>query len=76
MKYLVKVYYRTPLMDKITSYMQRIMPDWERSKKHLEGCRTWEFTTDRPLTDEEIAKIKAAKPDFAEAIDIEELTEG
>lgn len=60
-------------MDKITGYMWRIMDDWRRSNKHLEGCQTFEFNTDTPLSEETIAKIKAAKPDFAHEIEIEEV---
>ncbi|GAI91076.1 unnamed protein product, partial [marine sediment metagenome] len=39
MRYRLKVYYRTPLMDKITDYMQQIIDEWKKNDKRLEGCQ-------------------------------------
>lgn len=73
MKYRLTVYYRTPLMDKITEYMQFIMDDWKRNDKRLEGCRVFEFKVDHPLSAEQIAKLKATKEDWMEGLEIEEV---
>jgi len=72
-KYRIKVYYRTEMMDKITGYMQEIMDDWKRNDKKLEGCRTFEFEKDEPLSPEIIERIKARKEDWMEEIVVEEV---
>lgn len=73
MKYHLKVYYRTELMDKITGYMQVMMPDWKQRKKHLLGCQIFEINVKKPLTKEEVAKLKALKEDWMEEIKIEKV---
>lgn len=73
MKYQIKVYYRTELMDKITGYMRDIMDDWKQKDTRLVGCRTYEFETDRPLTSEEIEKIEACKEDWMDKMVVEEV---
>ena len=73
MKYRLKVYYRTPLMDKVTGYMQDIFDDWKRNKKCLEGCRVFEFETEAPLSAEVKAKLVALKEDGMEKVELEEV---
>jgi hypothetical protein len=73
MKYRLKVYYRTPLMDKITGYMQDILDDWKRNKKRLEGCRVFEFETEAPLSAEVQAKLVALKEDWMDEVELEEV---
>lgn len=74
MRYLMKVYYRTELMDKISGYMQGIICDWRQGDKHLLGCRIFKFETDTPLSDETKAKLIALKEDWMEEITVEEET--
>lgn len=72
-KYQIKVYYRTELMDKVTEYMREIMDDWRQKGTKLVSCRIFEFETSRPLTPEEIEKIKARKEDWMDKIVVEEV---
>jgi hypothetical protein len=73
MKYRLKVYYRTPLMDKITGYMQQIIDEWKKNEKRLEGCRVFEFETEAPLSAEVKAKLVALKEDWMEGVELEEV---
>ncbi|MBA7552789.1 hypothetical protein ES705_45365 [subsurface metagenome] len=73
MKYRLKVYYRTPLMDKITDYMREIMEDWKRNDKRLQACQSYEFVTEEPLTDEKIAQLKALKKPWMDEVELEEI---
>jgi len=73
MKYRLKVYYRTPLMDKITGYMQDILDDWKQNDKYLEGCRVFEFETDAPLSAEVKRCLVALKEDWMEKVELEEV---
>lgn len=76
MKYRLKFYYRTPLMDKITEYMHHIMPAWKQNDKHLEGCRVFEFETDAPLSAEMKRCLVALKEDWMEKVELEEVNHG
>lgn len=69
MKYRLKVYYRTPLMDKVTGYMREIMEDWKRTDKRLQACQSYEFVTEEPLSDEKIAELKALKKPWMDEIE-------
>lgn len=73
MKYRIKVYYRTEAMVKITGYMREIIDDWKRKGTRLEGCRTFEFETDKPLPPEAIEKLKALKEDWMDEVVVEEV---
>lgn len=73
MKYHLKIYYRTELMDKITGYMQQIMDDWKQTDKRLEGCRIFEFETDEPLSPEVVEKLKALKEGWMTEVVVEEV---
>ncbi|GAI61520.1 unnamed protein product [marine sediment metagenome] len=73
MKYRLKVYYRTPLMDKITDYMQNIIDEWKKNDTRLEGCQVFEFETEAPLSAEVKAKLVALKKDWMEGIELEEV---
>ena len=71
MKYRLKVYYRTPLMDKVTGYMREIMEDWKRNDKRLQVCQCYEFVTEEPLSDEKIAQLRALKKPWMDEIEVE-----
>lgn len=71
MKYLITIYYHTPVMDKVTSYMRQIMDDWKHNKKELLAKQTVEVATGRPLTVEEVQKIIDNPPEWAERIEVE-----
>ena len=73
MKYRLKIHYRTPMMDKITGYMQDIFDDWKRNKKRLEACQSYEFITEEPLSDEKIAQLKALKKPWMDEVELEEV---
>ena len=73
MRYHLKVYYRTPLMDKVTGYMQSIIDEWKKNDTRLEGCRVFEFETEAPLSAEVKAKLVALKKDWMEGIELEEV---
>ncbi len=73
MRYRIKVYYRTEIMDKITEYMGEIIDEWKRRGTRLEGCRTFEFETDEPLPPETIEKLKATKEDWMDEVAVEEV---
>ena len=73
MKYRLKFYYRTPLMDKVTEYMQQIVDDWKQNDKRLEGCRVFEFETDTPLSAELKRCLLALKEDWMEKVELEEV---
>ena len=72
-KYHLKVYYRTPLMDKITEYMQLIMDDWKRNDKWLQMCQVFEFQTEAPLSAEVKEKLIALKKDRVDKVELEEV---
>ena len=76
MKYHLKIYYRTPLMDKITGYMQQIVPEWKQNDRRLEGCRVFEFETATPLSNEVKRKLVALKQDWMEDVVLEEASDG
>ena len=73
MRYRLKVYYRTPLMDKITSYMQDIFDDWKHTGRQLQVCQVFEFETEPPLSDEVKAKLVALKEDWTDEVELEEV---
>lgn len=73
MKYQLKVYYRTSLMDKITKEMQELIPEWKRRNTQLEGCKVFEFETTEPLSVETIEKLKVLKEDWMNEIVVEAL---
>ena len=72
-KYRLKVYYRTPFMDKITEYMQFIMDDWKRNDKRLEMCQVFEFKTEAPLSAEVKEKLITLKEDWMDEVELEEV---
>ncbi len=73
MKYRLKVYYRTPLMEKITKFMHQVMDDWKQTDKHLEGCWVFEFETDAPVSAELKRCLLALKEDWMEKVELEEV---
>jgi len=73
MKYRLKVYYRTELLNKVTGYMQDIMADWKRNDTKLQVCRTFEFESDKPLPPEALEKVKVCKEDWMDEIVVEEV---
>jgi len=72
-KYRLKIYYRTPIMDKVTSYMREIFDDWKQTNRQLEGCRVFEFETPAPLSQEVIAKLLALKENWMDDVVLEEV---
>jgi hypothetical protein len=65
MKYRVEVMYRTELMKKVQIPLNEIMPG-----STLSARQTFEVDTKEPLTDEELRKIEACCPDWADSISV------
>jgi len=72
-KYRLEIYYRTPVMDKVTGYMQEIFDDWKQTNKRLEASRVFEFETEVPLSAEVKAKLLALKKDWMDEVVLEEV---
>ena len=74
-KHRLKIYYRTPVMDKVTGYMQQIFEDWKCTGRRLEASRVFEFETEVPLSAEVKAKLRALKEDWMDDVQLEEVKE-
>ena len=75
MKYELKVYYRTEDTKKVSEYMGMLFDDWGLNGKQLEICRTFEFRTDEPLSQDVKDRLVALKEDWMEKVELEEITE-
>ena len=73
MEYDLEVVFSTKDMDKVTEYMRRIFPEWERDDKELLMRTTYRVTTDRPFAEEDIRRMKDNLPEGIRSIDIKEV---
>lgn len=76
MKYLLNVYYKTPIMEKLTDAMGQILDDWGAGKRELLAKQSYEFETDEPLTKEDIERIENTKQDWMEKVEVVEAKNG
>lgn len=65
MKYRIDVTYRTEIMKKVQTTLNDIMPGNTLSAK-----QSFEFDTEIPLADEQLRKIEANCPDWADEIKV------
>ncbi|GAI86784.1 unnamed protein product [marine sediment metagenome] len=75
MKYQLKIYYRTEHTKEVSEWVGRILADWGPNGKQLEICRTFEFRTDEPLSQDVKDRLVALKEDWMEKVELEEITE-
>jgi len=75
MRYQLKVYYRTDETKKVTEGMGKILDGWGPNGKQLEICRTFEFRTDEPLSQEVKDRLLSLKEDWMEKVELEEIIE-
>jgi len=73
MEYEVEVVHSTAIMDQTTKYMRAIFPEWQRDRKELLIREVFRLTTDRPLTEEELQRVKDRCPAWARSIEIREV---
>lgn len=59
MKYIAKVYYKTPRMNEITRQLRQTRPDWAKSAKEVCTCKHFELDSDQPLDDAALKALKA-----------------
>lgn len=71
MRYRLKVYYETEATRNVTKWTREILDDWKRTKKTLEVCQIFEFTTDKPLSKKEIRKLETTKQDWMNKVEVE-----
>lgn len=74
-KYQLKVYYRTEHTEKVSELMGEIFDDWGNHGKQLEACRTFEFETEEPLSQEVKDRLVALKRDWMEKVELKEIIE-
>lgn len=67
MRYRISVYHKPPELEVLSSHFKAM------TGKDLILSKTFEFDTDQPLTEEQVADIKATKEDWMESIEVEEV---